>query len=183
MPSVLARRLALYQRPKLAIHVTMADCACDHPPRPPLPRALALALQLRELTGTLTVGQQHPHERVPEPWDAAWIQSYNTNRVFVLVARRLSQKMRSNVRHNPWRTEPTRRGGQVGWRNRDEAVAPGLHAGLGVVQKKRRNWKPVVRRCCCAHPHAIRLPTPPGTPHCHPPSLSFATSSPTRDRA
>lgn len=69
--------------------------------------------QLRELTGTLTVGQQHPHERVPEPWDAAWIQSYNTNRIFVLVARRLSQKMRSNVRPT-WRVGGRARQGRTG---------------------------------------------------------------------
>lgn len=44
------------------------------------------------------MGQQHPHERVPDPWDAEWIKGYNGNRVFVAVARALQRKEKQNVR-------------------------------------------------------------------------------------
>eukprot|EP00198_Chlamydomonas_reinhardtii_P013396 XP_001702733.1 TafII-250 protein [Chlamydomonas reinhardtii] len=81
--------------------------AAPHDPRPSdflLVRAPHGFVQLRELTGTLTVGQQHPHERVPDPWDAEWIKGYNGNRVFVAVARALQRKEKQNPAAKPFVT-------------------------------------------------------------------------------
>ncbi|GIM17423.1 hypothetical protein Vretimale_19961, partial [Volvox reticuliferus] len=78
--------------------------AAPHDPRPSdflLLRANNGVLHLRELTGTLTVGQQHPHERVPEPWDAEWIKNYNSNRIFVVVARALQRARNRNPNAKP----------------------------------------------------------------------------------
>ncbi|GFR41442.1 hypothetical protein Agub_g2129, partial [Astrephomene gubernaculifera] len=78
--------------------------AAPHDPRPSdflLARSNNGVVHLRELTGALTVGQQHPHERVPEPWDAEWLKTYNSNRVFVQVARLLHTARNRNPNQKP----------------------------------------------------------------------------------
>ncbi|GLC76689.1 hypothetical protein PLESTF_001818500 [Pleodorina starrii] len=78
--------------------------AAPHDPRPSdflVVRSNNGVVHLRELTGTLSVGQQHPHEKVPEPWDSEWIKNYNSQRIFVVVARALQRARNRNLPYIP----------------------------------------------------------------------------------